>query len=82
MKKKYVITMLCTDTDNTYYNDIIEQEFETRESAMECIDKCIEEEKLSLTGVKVVVKEHRNGKQVWAYGICLTDYEIREIRGR
>ena len=41
MGKKYVVTMLCTDTDNTYYNDIIEQEFETRESAMECIDKCI-----------------------------------------
>lgn len=62
MEKKYVVTMLCTDTDNTYYNDIIEQEFETRESAMECIDKCIEEEKESLTGVKVVIKEHRNGK--------------------
>ena len=28
MKKKYVVTMLCTDTYNTYYNDIIEQEFE------------------------------------------------------
>ena len=66
MKKKYVVTMLCTDTDNTYYNDIIEQEFETRENAMACIDKCIKEEKLSLTGVKVVIKEHRNGKQVWA----------------
>ena len=76
---KFVVTMLCTDADGVYYNDLIEQEFNTRKSAMDCIDKCIEEEKASLMG-KVVIKEHRNGKQVWAYGICLTDYEIREIR--
>ena len=53
MKKKYVVTMLCTDTDNTYYNDIIEQEFETKEiyvcknkfikrmSLDSCTDPCI-----------------------------------------
>ena len=53
MEKKYVVTMLCTDTDNTYYNDIIEQEFETRESAMECIDKCIKEDGVFINGEKI-----------------------------
>ena len=50
---------------------------------MNCIDKCVEQEVESLKNraTKVVVKEHRNGKQVWAYGLCLIDYEIREIRG-
>lgn len=78
---KYIITLLCTDTDGVYCNDIIEQEFETRESAMEYIDKCIKEEKESLreANEKVVIKEYGDGKQVWAYGICLTDYEIRAI---
>ena len=79
---KFIITILRIDTDDTYYNNIIEREFTTRENAMNYIDKCVEKEVESLQnmGTKVVVKEHRNGKQVWAYGLCLIDYEIREIR--
>ena len=80
---KFIITILRIDADGTYYNNIIEREFTTRESAMNYIDKCVAEEIESLKNMatKVVVKEHRNGKQVWAYGLCLIDYEIREIRG-
>ena len=79
---KFIITILRIDADGTYYNNIIEREFTTRESAMNCIDKCVEKEVENLKNMatKVVVKEHRNGKQVWAYGLCLIDYEIREIR--
>ena len=44
--------------------------------------KCVEKEVENLKNMatKVVVKEHRNGKQVWTYGLCLIDYEIRELR--
>lgn len=82
MNKKYIITLLCTDTDGQYYNDIIEEEFDTFESAMNCVNKCIEEERISLENgdTKVVIKKHDRGKQLWAYGLCLTDYEIREVR--
>lgn len=80
---KFITTILCTDTDGTHCN-IIKREFTTRENAMNYIDKCVEKEVESLKNMatKVVVKEHRNGKQVWAYGLCLIDYEIREIRGK
>ena len=63
---KFIITTLRTDTDGTYYNDIIEREFTTRENAMNYIDKCVEkeEERLKNMGTKVVVKEHRKGKKV------------------
>ena len=45
---KFIITILRIDTDDTYYNNIIEREFTTRESAMNCIDKCVEKEVESL----------------------------------
>ena len=45
---KFIITTLRTDTDGTYYNDIIEREFTTRENAMNYIDKCVAKEIESL----------------------------------
>ena len=52
---------------------------------MNYIDKCVAKEIESLKknmATKVVIKEHRNEKQVWAYVLCLIDYEIRELRGK
>ena len=58
--------------DDRYCSDILIQ--------LSAINKAVESLKNMAT--KVVIKEHRNGKQVWAYGLCLIDYEIREVGGK
>ena len=51
---KFMITTLRTDTDGTYYNDIIKREFTTRENAMNYIDKCVAEEIESLKNIIIL----------------------------
>lgn len=74
---RYIVTLLCTDTDGVYYNDVIDREFETEESAMSAIRQCIKQEEESIEGA--TMEEYENGAKLMYKGICLTDYEVRAI---
>ena len=75
---KYIITLLCTDTDGVYYNDVIDREFDTEESAMSAIRQCIKQEQECVENA--TIEEYENGAKLIYNGICLTDYEIRAIQ--
>lgn len=74
---KYIITLLCTDMDGVYYNDVIDREFDTEESAMSTIRQCIKQEKECIEGA--TIEEYEDGAKLMYKGICLTDYEVRAI---
>ena len=75
---KYIVTLLCTDTDGVYYNDVIDREFDTEESAMSAIRQCIKQEQECVENA--TIEEYKNGAKHIYHGICLTDYEIRAIQ--